>query len=222
MKATGWLDRFPDLRGIDDPAGLRALQAARILDIPAAATVFETGSACRNYLLVIEGSIRVQQLSASGREIVLYRVAPGQSCVMTTTCLLAQGRYAAEGVTETEVRAAAIPAAVFRDALEASEPLRRFVFNAYGERLAALLSLVEEIAFERLDVRLAKRLLALSTGSPRITITHQALAAELGTAREVISRALKDFAQHGWVRVHRGELEILDSEALARVAAKAA
>lgn len=219
-EATAWIERFPALREIRDEAGLKALRAARLLRVPAASTVFETGSPCQNYLLVIEGSIRVQQLSASGREIVLYRVTPGQSCVLTTTCLLAQSRYAAQGLTETEVLAAAIPASVFASALQTSEPLRRFVFSAYGERLAALLSLVEEIAFERLDVRLAKRLLALNTDTRRIAITHQGLAVELGSAREVVSRALKHFAQRGWVRVQRGELEILDPAALSRLAAK--
>lgn len=218
--AGGWTERFPGLREVDDAAGLQALCEAKIVRVPADTLVFETGQACDNYLLVIEGSIRVQQLSASGREIVLYRVGPGESCVLTTTCMLAQGRYAAEGVTETEVLAAAVPAQVFRAALEASEPLRRFVFSAYGERLAALLQLVEEIAFERLDVRLAKRLLALSGADSRITVTHQALAAELGSAREVVSRALKHFAQRGWVRVHRGAIEITDRDALARIAAR--
>ena len=219
---TNWTARFHGLRDVDDEAGLQALQSAEIVRVPAGTVVFETGQACHNYLLVIEGSIRVQQLSASGREIVLYRVAPGESCVLTTTCLLAHGRYAAEGITETEVLAAAVPATAFRTALETSEPMRRFVFSAYGERLAALLRLVEEIAFERLDVRLAKRLLALGGPDSHIAGTHHALAVELGSAREVVSRALKHFSQRGWVRVHRGGLEILDREALKRLAAKSA
>ncbi len=219
---SDWTDRFHGLRDVDDEAGLQALRSAEIVRVPTDTVVFETGQACRNYLLVIEGSIRVQQLSASGREIVLYRVSPGESCVLTTTCLLADGHYAAEGITETEVIAAAVPAPAFRAALETSEPMRRFVFAAYGERLAALLQLVEEIAFERLDVRLAKRLLALGGTGSHIATTHQALAVELGSAREVVSRALKHFAQRGWVSVHRGELEILDREALNRVAAKSA
>lgn len=219
-KRDNWLEHFPALRGIDDAAGRQALEATEIVRIPANTTVFEIGASCPNYLLVIEGSLRVQQLAASGREIVLYRVGPGESCVLTTTCLLAHGRYAAEGVAETELVAAAIPAGVFRAALESSEAVRRFVFAAYGERLTALLQLIEEIAFERLDVRLAKRLLALSADTPRIAITHQALAVELGSVREVVSRVLKLFAQRGWIEVHRGELKILQRGALDRIAAE--
>ncbi|WP_455384011.1 Crp/Fnr family transcriptional regulator [Acidihalobacter prosperus] len=220
MNSGSWLDRFPALCSIADAAGQRALGAAEVVRVPADTLVFETGQSCHNYLLVIEGSIRVQQLSANGREIVLYRVAPGESCVLTTTCLLAHGRYAAEGITETEVLAAAIPATAFRDALETSEALRRFVFESYGERLAALLQLVEEIAFERFDSRLARRLLLLAGAGPRIATTHQALAIELGSAREVVSRVLKHFAERGWVRVGRGELEILDPQALRQLAEK--
>lgn len=217
MADCDWLDRFPALRGIHDETGLRMLSSAVIVRLAPETTVFETGSACDNYLLVIDGSVRVQQISATGREIVLYRVGPGESCVLTTTCLLAQGRYAAEGITETEVLAATIPAPTFRAAIEASEPVRSFVFDAYGERLAGLLRLLEEIAFERLDVRLAKRLLALNADESRIAITHQALAVELGSAREVVSRVLKHFAQQGWVRVQRGELEILNRAELWRL-----
>ena len=220
MNTGSWLHRFPALSSIDDPAGRRALDAAEIVRVPVDTPVFETGQSCHNYLLVIEGSIRVQQLAASGREIVLYRVAPGESCVLTTTCLLAHGHYAAEGITETEVLAAAIPASAFRDALETSEALRRFVFESYGERLAALLQLVEEIAFERFDARLARRLLLLAGAGPRIATTHQALAIELGSARGVVSRVLKHFAERGWVRVGRGELEILDPQALQQLAEK--
>ncbi|WP_083700479.1 Crp/Fnr family transcriptional regulator [Acidihalobacter ferrooxydans] len=220
MHETVWFERFPALRAIDDAAGQRILRAAQIVRVPAQTTVFESGAVCRNYLLIIDGTVRVQQLAVSGREIVLYRVGPGESCVLTTTCLLAHSRYVAEGISETDVVAAAIPAAAFQDAMETSEGLRRFIFAAYGERLAALLRLLEEIAFERLDARLAKRLLALGSDSPHIAITHQALAVELGSAREVIGRMLKHFAEQGWVTTHRGEIEILNRGALCKLAAE--
>ncbi len=156
----------------------------------------------------------MQQLSASGREIVLYRIGPGESCILTTTCLLARSHYVAEGITETPVLAVLLPAAAFQVALEHSGNLRHFVFSTYGERLSALLRLLEEIAFERMDVRLAKRLLDLGCGRTEIMITHGALAIELGSAREVITRILKLFTTRGWVRVHRGRVEIINRQAL--------
>jgi CRP/FNR family transcriptional regulator len=217
-EATGWLQHFPALQTIEDPEGLAVLRTANEIRVPSDTTVFHSGDACQNYLLVIEGSVRVQQVSTSGREIVLYRVGPGQSCVLTTTCLLATERYVAEGITETPVHAIAIPAAQFQRGVNASAGFRRFVFAAFGQRLSSLMQLVEEVAFGKLDARLAKRLLTLSDGHPRLAMTHQELAIELGTAREVVSRMLKEFEKQGWVRLQRGILEILDRQALQHLA----
>ncbi len=159
--------------------------------------------------------MRVQQTGTNGREIVLYRVQRGESCVLTTSCLLAHAHYAAQGVSETPVHAVAIPAARFHEGLNRSEGFRNFVFQGYGQRLADLMLLVEEVAFDRLEARLARRLLALASGRRTLDLTHQALAVEIGSAREVVSRQLKDFERHGWVRLARGHIEILDHEALA-------
>jgi CRP/FNR family transcriptional regulator len=171
-----WLIRFPALAAARDPELQRLVAAAPLLQVPAGVSVFRAGDACERYLMVLEGSVRVQKLAENGREIVLYRVAAGETCVLTTSCLLA------------------------------------------GERMAELMTLVEAIAFGRMDSRLAQRLLALGRSAARVTITHQQLAAELGSAREVISRLLKEFERHGVIALERGEIAILDPAALARLA----
>lgn len=219
MEPQHWYETLSALRAIRDPTGLRLLESARLVDLPAGARVFETGASCAHYLIVIEGWVRVQQLSTSGKEIVLYRVGPGETCVLTTSCLLAHGHYPAEGVCETKVRAASLSAQAFRQALDSSEGLRRFIFQAYGEKLAQLLRLLDEIAFGRLEVRLARRLLALAGDATRLDKTHHELATEIGSAREVVSRTLKRFAERGWVRLHRGGVELLDRAALSALAA---
>ena len=213
-----WLGRFPALAAARDPELQRLVAAAPLLQVPAGVTVFRAGDACERYLMVLEGSVRVQKLAENGREIVLYRVAAGETCVLTTSCLLAGERYPAEGVTESPVTAAALPLARFQEALARSETFRRFVFTSFGERMAELMTLVEAIAFGRLDSRLAQRLLALGRSAARVPITHQQLAAELGSAREVISRLLKEFERHGVIALERGEIAILDPAALARLA----
>jgi CRP/FNR family transcriptional regulator len=213
-----WLGRFPALAAARDPELQRLVAAAPLLQVPAGVTVFHAGDACERYLMVLEGSVRVQKLAENGREIVLYRVAAGETCVLTTSCLLAGERYPAEGVTESPVTAAALPLARFQEALARSETFRRFVFTSFGERMAELMTLVEAIAFGRLDSRLAQRLLALGQSTARVPITHQQLAAELGSAREVISRLLKEFERHGVIALERGEIAILDPAALARLA----
>ncbi len=187
--------------------------------LPASHVVFRRGDACRNYIVVVRGSVRVQTLSAGGREVVLYRVTDGQTCVITTSCLISEESYPAEGVTDVETEALVIPQAVFNEALGYSESFRRFVFANQGQRLGDLIQRVEDVAFGRVDARLARHLVDRCGRRPgTVSATHQQLASELGTAREVVSRQLKVFEKDGLIAVRRGLVEILDPDALARVA----
>jgi len=214
---TTWLDYFPALQSIDDDAWLITLAKARTLSLPAGVTVFHEGDACQNYLLVLAGSVRVQKLSESGKEIVLYRVEAGQSCVLTTACLLSSEFYHAEAITETAVDAVTIPLSAFQQAL-AVPAFREFVFATYGERVTSLVMLIDAIAFGRMDARLAQLLLAMADTDDVVQATHQILARELGTAREVVSRLLKEFERHGWLVLQRGCIHLRQRQVLAEVA----
>ncbi len=205
---TTWLKQFPALAQLQDPAWLEVLPQVQHLSLPAGMTAFQDGGACQAYLLVLEGSVRVQKLSESGKEIVLYRVEAGQSCILTTACLLARDNYHAEAVTETPVSAVALPRPAF-DAALASEGFRRFVFDSYGSRITGLLSLIDAIVFGRMDERLMETLMRLADANGQLRVTHQELARELGTAREVVSRLLKDFERRGQVELERGLVRIL-------------
>jgi CRP/FNR family transcriptional regulator len=217
MAGGGWVARVPGLAGLD-AAGQAELARSPPQRLPAGSVVFAPGAACRAYLLVLSGSVRVQMVSQSGREIVLYRVAEGEACLLTTAYLLAGRPYAAEGVAETEIEAVAIPAERFDRLIAASAPFRRFVFAAYGSRLTDMMMLVEEVAFRRLDIRLAGLLLARADGAGQIGATHQALAAELGSAREVVSRQLKEFERAGMVTLGRGRIALSDPHRLRALA----
>ena len=202
------------------PAGLETLRA-RVdeVSLPAGQAVFRRGAPCRNYLVVIEGSVRVQALASNGREITLYRVRDGQSCVITTSCLISTESYPAEGVTEVDTSALVVPQAVFDEALGSSAEFRRFVFANQGLRLGDLIQRVEDVMFGRIDVRLARLLLSLSEqGTQSVAMTHQQLASELGTAREVISRQLKQFEGQGWVVIGRGSIAVKAPEMLDELA----
>jgi CRP/FNR family transcriptional regulator len=187
------------------------------INMPAKATAFRQGDACSNYLLILSGRIKVLTRAENGREIVLYRLGDGDSCVLTTSCLFGNSRYPAEGVTETKVTALAIPAAKFHDAIQQSKAFREFVFSSFSSHLGSLIALVEEVAFGKLDIRLARHLIKHCTDITTIETTHQQLATELGSAREVISRQLKDFESRGWLKLHRGSIEILDKQSLEAV-----
>jgi len=212
-----WPDRFPELRDLDDPAWREVLAASHIVRLPPGTSVFRDGDSCRSYMLVLSGRIRIQKVAESGREIVLYRVEAGQGCVLTTSCLLAGRNYPAEGIAETEVTAVTIPLDRFEQGLAHSAGFRRFIFSTYTRRLTDLIMLIEEVAFGRIDVRLAHYLVRNAGGDDTLAATHQELAVELGSAREVISRQLKEFERRGWVRLARGRVELLDREALRRI-----
>jgi CRP/FNR family transcriptional regulator len=214
-----WLTRFPGLANLDAEAREALASAARVLHVPAGTCIFGPGQAPESYLLLLDGSIRVQQVAESGREIVLYRVAAGQSCALTTACLMGYEEYPAEAIAETPITAVAIARATFDDLIARSAAFRRFVFTAFSTRITGLLRLLDEVAFQRLDIRLAARLLVLAGDGMHIAITHAQLAAELGTAREVVSRMLQEFQRRGWIASGRGSLDILDRPAMARLAA---
>ena len=154
-----WIEKFPDLDAL--PAADRRILTERALrmSLPAGTPVFAPGVSAENFVLVLDGTICVHQVSPAGREIVLYRVTGGEACVMTTNCLLSDEDYTAEGIAETDVEAVAIPRAAFEEALARSPGFRRVVFADYSHRISDLMHVVEEVAFERLDKRLAQRLL---------------------------------------------------------------
>ena len=185
-----WIDRFAGLSTLEPKVRERLVAQSQIIHLPAGTVLFGPGKSPENLLMLIEGTVRVQQTTEAGREIVLYRVHAGESCVMTTACLLAYEDYSAEGIAETEVDAVAIPRRVFDDLVATSQSFRNFVFSAYSRRITDLFHVIEEIAFQKVDIRLAQKLLELTNGGPVLKATHAQLAAELGSAREVISRQL--------------------------------
>jgi len=215
---TDWTDQFPALQKL--PGSLRddLLRGSATISLPTGSRIYGPGRVPENFLLVIEGSVRVQQVAESGREIVLYRVSPGESCALTTACLIAHDDYIAEAIAETDVRAIAIPRSTFDDLLARSPEFRRFVFAAFGSRITDLFRVIDDIAFARLDVRLANKLIELSRGAESVSTTQQQLAIELGTAREVVSRILSEFQHRGWVKPLRGSVIINDRGALERIA----
>ncbi|MGF1630137.1 MAG: Crp/Fnr family transcriptional regulator [Kiloniellaceae bacterium] len=214
-----WITRFPELAKLTPAEQKLVAERAQAVSLPAQTTIFAPGMPAENFLLLLEGTVRVQQVSSGGREIVLYRVTGGESCIMTTACLLSQETYNAEGVTETQVDAVAVPKAAFDELMARSAEFRRFVFSDYSSRITDLLHVVEEVAFERIDKRLAQKLLDLADSEGRLSATHQELAVELGSAREVVSRHLKEFQRRSWLEMTRGLIRLTDRASLERLAA---
>lgn len=217
--AENWISRFEGLSRLETAVKDVLLHKSAVITVPADTVIFGPGKSPQNLLLLLDGRVRVQQVSESGREIVLYRVEAGESCVLTTACMLAHENYSAEGIAETDVRAVAIPRVVFDDLVSKSVTFRDFIFRAYSKRITDLFQVVEDIAFQRVDIRLAQKLVDLARKTGRVQATHQQLAAELGTAREVISRQLGEFQRRGWIGQTRGVIELVDIAGIERLAA---
>jgi CRP/FNR family transcriptional regulator len=210
-----WETYFPQFVHCGDKSVDSLMDSANLVEIPAGQQVFYPGKVCENYLLMLKGSIKTQLISESGREVLLYYVRSGESCVLTTSCLLGGNRYPAEGVTESDVTAFVISSHAFYRSIDQSPFFREFVFKNFSSRLSNVISRMETVVFGAIDERLSKAL--LETGESVIAKTHQELASELGSAREVVSRHLKRFESYGWVRLNRGTVEVLNHDALKQV-----
>ncbi len=216
MENLAWLSQFPALMQLEPNAREILTKNARIVEAPVGTIGYREGGACGAYVMRLAGQSRVYKMSASGREILLYRVGPGETCVITTTCLLGNSNYPASTIVEEAIRDVIIPAPAFNQLMIDSPVFRRFVMENYGALISDLIVLLDEVAFHSLDARLAK--LLLDVGSSSVNRTHQQLADELGTAREVVSRQLKRFEQKYWVSLGRGHVELTNRAELTKLA----
>ncbi len=218
MTDQQWTANFPGLKALEPEITQLLVSTSKVVDLPEGTVIFGPGQSPESYLLLLDGTVRVQQVSETGREIVLYRVSAGQSCALTTACLMGYEDYQAQGIAETAIKAVAIPRATFDEAIARSAAFRKFVFTAFSVSVTTLFRIIEEVAFSRIDVRLAQRLLQLADSKGRVERTHQQLAAELGSAREVIGRQLQEFQRRGWLSTSRGSIDLAKPDALRQLA----
>jgi CRP/FNR family transcriptional regulator len=182
--------------------------------IPSGRDIFVEGDEVDGIALMMSGVVRVYKLGETGREITLYRFGEGESCVITANAILNQQGFPAIAQVEQDAEAVMIPAEVFSNWVKQYDPWRDFVFSLVSDRLASVMEIVDEVAFQRMDRRVASFLLNRSKLQNPILITHQEIANEIGSSREVISRLLEDFSNRELVRLSRGEIQILDFEGL--------
>jgi len=194
----------------------RVVSLARI---PPGKDVFVQGDRIEAIPLLVSGVVRVYQIGETGREVTLYRFRPGESCVLTANAILTRQTFPAIATVEQEAEAILVPAETFRQWVQRYDLWRDFFFDLVSQRLASVMSLVDEVAFRRLDVRVAGLLQERARAEHPIRITHQEIAAELGSSREVISRILEDLSDRGIVRPERGSISIEDPAGLRRLAA---
>ncbi len=194
----------------------RFFQHTSITRVNVGDTICDQGSHCSLLALVVSGTARVYKLGESGREITLYRIGTGESCILTASCIISGSPFPAFAVCEEPIEALVIHPSKVRQWTDDHPVWRNYLFGLISSRLGDVISVIEEIAFRRVDQRLAEYLLqrAGGNGQDSLRITHQAIASDLGTSREVVSRILKDFEHRGLISVARGQLRITDAAAL--------
>lgn len=196
------------------------LQSLPLRTLPAGTVLFGPGDLAQGFAVVRRGRIEVRLTAASGREILLYAVEPGQSCIQTTLGLLGDQPYSGAAIAVGEVEIALLPKATFLRMMDQDVGFRAAVLRAFGQRMADLTRVLEVVAFERIDQRLARALLDLAQGAGVVRATQAELAARIGSAREVVTRQLHAWAGAGWTRTARGQVQILNPAALRRLAAE--
>lgn len=213
LKAT-LLKLFPVFTEMPATEVDRILAAASVRRVKAGIPVFSAGNPCTGFPMLVGGTVRVTKANPQGREVQLYRVKPGESCIMSTGCLLGDVRYGATGFAQTDVTLITLPPALFNELLASNAPFRRYVFTLFSERLAAMMELVEAVTFQRMDRRLATML--LERGGI-IHASQQKLADDLGTVREMVGRVLRNFEDRGLVALGREQIRVIDPDGLRSV-----
>jgi CRP/FNR family transcriptional regulator len=176
--------------------------------------IYRAGERARGWIVVARGRVKVGLTAENGREILLYRLGPGDACLLSTSALLSDENLPAEAVAETDVEAFVVPAERFDRLIAEDAVFRREVLRGYAERVGSLVVMIEDVLFHALPQRLVRWLIGAARDGV-VTATHQHIAAELGTAREVVTRALKHFERDGLIAVDRGQITLVDKDRLA-------
>ncbi len=212
--ATNLHQHFEFLQHCDTKNHQEFMRQATCVQIKKNAHICQQGNDCTHLALLLKGSVRVYKLAETGREITLYRLNAGQSCILTASCIQSNVAFPAFAICDSAIEAVLIPSVYLQKCLDESAVWRRYIFGLVSQRMSSVISLVEEIAFRKLDQRIACLLLQYDrkNDSATIQVTHQQVALELGTSREVVSRILMDFQQGGMIKLIRGSITLLNYE----------
>jgi CRP/FNR family transcriptional regulator len=220
LNTTEWhkaVELLPFLGDRAAPITEAFISQATLLRIPAHATIFSAGDACGAFAVLASGTVRVFTIGETGREITLYRFMRGESCILTASCILSTQEFPAIAIAEEPAEAFSVGSAIFQHWIDTYAPWRTYVFQLLAQRLSSVMAVIDEVAFRRMDVRIAEFLLRQSSATNRVLLlTHQQIAAELGTSREVVSRILADFAAAELVQLGRGSITVHNRDGLAQ------
>lgn len=214
-----WLENAQFLKELDESAK-SILLSLKPQHVPRHTSLFRSGDEASCFLLVISGRAGVYLTGKSGRELLLYSVSPGETCVLTTLSILGGVPYSGEGIAETDLVAVMVPARQFEALMQSSAEFRQYVFKAFAGRLSDVMFLLEQVAFVRVEERLAGALLERADVNGIVNATHGELAVAIGSVREVVSRRLEALSSKGIVSVERGQIAICERAKLVELSSQ--
>lgn len=214
---TEWLTRASGLEGLE-PDAQQLLAELHPIVVPKGSILFSPGDSPSGFVLVLSGRVDVSLTGPQGRGMLLYSVQPGETCIQTTMGLLGEDDYSGEAVAERDLSIVLVPKAMFNALINRSDVFRKFVFHAFAMRMHSVTQLLEQVAFVRIETRLADAILDLATDEGEVHETHQALATRIGSSREVVSRRLEALKKRGLVTLDRGVVRIMDRVGLQQLA----
>ncbi len=207
-------DHIDDLVATLDPAARERLSRLPMARVGEGTVLFRPGDDAQGFVLVRSGRVAVYLTGRSGREILLYTVEAGETCIQTTLGILGEQPYSGEAIAETPVDMTIMPRGLFMELMESSQGFRRFVFRAFAERMGDVTRVLEQVAFVRIEERLAGLLVERADTTGIVHLTHHQIATAIGSAREVVSRRLEALAARGLVDLDRGQIRIVDRRRL--------
>ncbi|WP_397541433.1 cyclic nucleotide-binding domain-containing protein [Roseovarius salis] len=214
---SGWVAETEGLPPLD-PRATQRLNGLAPIQAPAGTTLFHPGDTVKGFVIMLSGRVEVFLAGPNGREILLYAVEPGQTCIQSTLGLMGGEDYSGEAIVRRDSRMVLVPRDTFLALMSESDAFRGFVFHAFATRLQSMMHLLERVAFLRVEARLAQCLLDRSENGT-LSATHAEIASMIGSAREVVSRRLDALERRGILRVGRGRVQVLDAAALSELAA---
>ena len=198
---------YPFLGALSDGETDSIRQYSVLKTLPAGETIFLKGDTCSFFAFILSGRVRVFKTGETGREITLYRFEKGESCILTASCIMSKNTFPAEAEVEEEIQTVLVPNELLREFVKEYDPRRKYFFDLLSSRLSEVMEIVEEVAFRKMDSRIADYIISNSTEGV-LNATHLEIASELGTSREVVSRILKDLEKEKLIILDRGKIII--------------
>jgi CRP/FNR family transcriptional regulator len=202
LSIGNFIETFPAFRGSPDSLVRDILAASQTQSFQKGEHLYSQGDRCTAIALLLSGEVRVYKVGETGRELTLYEFGRGETCILNASCIMSRIPYPAEAETTAQGEMLLLPAPDFRQLMGAYEHMREFFCTVLSQRITSMMALIEEVAFKNMDDRLLAYIIEKANNG-KLHVTHQKIAADLGTSREVVSRLLKDFERRGKVSLAR-------------------